>query len=740
MRMVSDRGENPERFLNAVLEASAQGILTVDQDGRITLANAGAEQIFGYSATNLVGTRVDMLLPRRLREAHRQEIEKFFREPKNRSLARTEIVCQRKDGSEFAAEVSLRDISDGHGPAAAVFVADVTERKRRDEALREGEEYLRALLERSVQGVAMLDRDMRYIYTNQRWLTDYGLKSDVTGRSHYELFPEIPERWKEVHRRALNGEALHAGEDRFERTDGRVQWIDWEVLPWRTAGGDVGGIFIVEQEVSERKSMQEALRISEERFRLAAEATGFGTFDFDPVRKQVADWSESLYFLSGLSRNEVVTQDRLWALVHPEDLERFDAAYRRAIDPKNRDAYVRLEYRIVRPDGKIRWWQGASRTVFEGEGDARHAVRLIGTVLDVTERVILQHELERALHWSEQSLRATVLAAPVAIITADREGRVMSWNPAAEHIFGYTTKEAIGGMNPAIPPEEREKFRELLSEALEGPTVRREVTRLRKDGTQIDVSLSVARMHGESEGCVILAEDISDRKRAEAELTRSRAALAEAAEEESRRIARDIHDGIAQNLSVLAADIGRTAEKPPRANQLSALLNSFRSSVLDISNELWRISHRLHPSALDDLGLSGALEELCDLYAERHGIRVRYHSEGLPDSVPDNIATCLYRVAQEALNNCAKHANAPDVFLSVRTTDSSIEMNLIDSGIGFDTTATFPGLGLHSMRERVLLVNGTLAVESVPHAGTRITARVPISPGHKTSDSAISAS
>ncbi len=129
------------------------------------------------------------------------------------------------------------------------------------------EAQLRLMIDDAPAAAAMFDRDMRYMNVSKRWMADYSLKADVIGRSHYDVFPEIPESWREIHRRVLAGEVVRSEEVRFVRMSGYVQWLRWEARPWRTPSGEIGGIIIFTEDITKRKTAEEALKASEARYR-----------------------------------------------------------------------------------------------------------------------------------------------------------------------------------------------------------------------------------------------------------------------------------------------------------------------------------------------------------------------------------------------------------------------------------------------------------------------------------------
>ena len=240
---------------------------------------------------------------------------------------------------------------------------------------------------------------------------------------------------------------------------------------------------------------------------------------------------------------------------------------------------------------------------------------------------------------------------------------------------------------------------------------------------------------------VAQAQDITARKHAEAALRRDQEQLQSLAgrlitvqEEERKRIARELHDDINQRLALLAVNLGDLRDHvPASATELKRGVETASKLVTELVNDVQALSHRLHSSRLQHLGLESAAASLCREFSERNRVEIEFSSDHILEELPEETSLCLYRVLQEALQNAIKHSGSRNLQVSLTGRTSEIELTVCDSGIGFypEEAMKGRGLGLTSIRERLKLVNGILSIESQPQRGTKIHAQVPFSSGEK---------
>jgi PAS domain S-box-containing protein len=243
------------------------------------------------------------------------------------------------------------------------------------------DQYLRLFIDQAPVSIAMFDRDMRYLAASDYWMSQHWISDrHIVGRSHYEVVPEIPERWKVVHQRGLAGETIREEEDAFERGDGSIQYLRWEVRPWRTADGVIGGIIITTEDVTARVVAERALRESEQRLRLALDAADMGIWEWD-LSAGTYQWNDQTYRMLGYEPQSFEPDYNAWARrVHPDDLPRLAAEAQLMMDHP-REAFG--EYRALGKNDELRWLEARGRFECDGEGRPK---RYYGVLMDITER------------------------------------------------------------------------------------------------------------------------------------------------------------------------------------------------------------------------------------------------------------------------------------------------------------------------------------------------------------------
>jgi signal transduction histidine kinase len=218
-------------------------------------------------------------------------------------------------------------------------------------------------------------------------------------------------------------------------------------------------------------------------------------------------------------------------------------------------------------------------------------------------------------------------------------------------------------------------------------------------------------------------------KRSQRELRALAARLTSVQESNNRLLARELHDEIAQKLAALALNVTALADHPPDSvEMLRTELHQLRDAIGKTAGDIHQVSRQLHPSILDDLGLPAALRAEGAAFSQRSQTECEISDENVPSRIPEDVALCLYRIAQEALRNVGKHAGAEKVFVRLTGRGKTIELSIVDQGDGFDLekVKTSRGLGLISMEVRARMIGGEFSITSKEGEGTSVLVRVPI--------------
>jgi signal transduction histidine kinase len=228
-------------------------------------------------------------------------------------------------------------------------------------------------------------------------------------------------------------------------------------------------------------------------------------------------------------------------------------------------------------------------------------------------------------------------------------------------------------------------------------------------------------------GILILAEDITRRKRMEEAISSLNRKMIDSQEQERSRIARELHDDVSQQLALLAVQLDQWGQSVPESQGLYNYLEQAKQRIRDIAHDVQGLSHQLHSSKLEYLGLVAAARSFSKEISEKNGVRVEFREDGVRRTLANDVSLALFRILQQALHNAVEHSGAREVQVRLWEKANEVHLTVKDRGKGFDlSTAQNTGLGLISMRERARLVDGDLAIDSRPMGGTTIHARVPV--------------
>jgi two-component system sensor histidine kinase UhpB len=342
-----------------------------------------------------------------------------------------------------------------------------------------------------------------------------------------------------------------------------------------------------------------------------------------------------------------------------------------------------------------------------------------------------RRRIEGQLRAYRDDLATLVEASPVSIIAFDRDRVVRSWNAAAERIFGWRAAEVIGRPNPTATGELARDFEALIEQCLTGQSITDvEQRRIRKDGEYIDVSISMAPLHdgqGIAIGCVSIVSDITDIRASRERLRALSARVLSIQEEERTRLARELHDDLGQLLTAIKIDASRLAQMtaagtPPPPELVSGLLPLIDSTMETVV----RIVSELRPSRIGEMGLAAAIEKRVADFRTRTGI-VCTLSCPAKLNLRDDAAIAVFRILEEALTNVARHSGAARAEVRLARKAGQVVLKVRDYGRGIRDAERFsPGAyGLTGMKERALILGGTVEISGVEGRGTTVIARVP---------------
>ncbi|MBL7741803.1 MAG: PAS domain S-box protein [Chitinophagaceae bacterium] len=609
-----------------------------------------------------------------------------------------------------------------------VLVREVTETKKAELRIKESEQKYRTLVEQAGDSIFIADLQGQIIVTNPA-------SSKLSGYSEEELLQmkvheltdarellDMPFRMQEI----AAGKVV-TSERRLKRKDGQL--IEVEIAA-RLVASDRFLAFV--RDITERKKAIEEIQRSNDRFNFIALATNDVIWDWDLISGNMW-WNENFYRLFQFDREKVKQGIESWYDgLHPDDLERAKKSLQQAI--ANKEKTWSAEYRFLKSNGEIVEILDRGYLVCDAEG---RPYRMIGSMLDISER----KKAELALKESEYRLKTILDTDPECIKLMTPDARMMDINTSGLQMIEADSEEQVKGQSllTVVGEAYKDTARKMLEEAFEGKSGLMEFEMIALKGTRRWCEVSIVPFRNAA-GDIIAAlgvtRDMTKWKQAEEKLKKSfeeirrlSEHLQNVREDERLHVAREIHDELGQQLTVLKMDVSRLGKNlnvhnDKYAHDINEVLDAINTMVMTVR----KISSELRPGLLDDLGLSATLEWYSQDFEKRTAIRTNFITGINDENLPQKIKIGLFRIFQESLTNVARHAGAGKVDISLMQEGRQLVLLIEDNGKGFDpdTIAEKKTLGITGMKERALMIGGTYNIFSTPGKGAVIEVIVPL--------------
>jgi len=391
--------ENEQRF-RGLLESAPDAMVIANGEGEIVLVNEQTERLFGYEREELIGKRVEMLMPQRFRQRHVGHREGYMEHAKARPMGiGMELFGLRKSGAEFPLEISLSPIETGNGKLISSGIRDITARKK-TEAILEHERYLlSALMDNVPDRIYFKDREGRFLRNNVAHLKRLGLTdpAQALGKTDFDFFPtKHAEIAREDELEIMRGGLMIEKEERVQWDDGRVDWALVNKMPLRNPDGEIMGTFGVSHDITSRKLAEEELKALSDRLVLATKAAALGIWDFDLVSKRLI-WDEQMYRIYGADPKHTATTFEICeAVMHPDDCAAQVEKFNRALAGEEFDS----EFRVIWPDKSVHYVKADAIVLRDTNGKP---IRMIGTNRDITNQRKAEESLRMTLAELERS-------------------------------------------------------------------------------------------------------------------------------------------------------------------------------------------------------------------------------------------------------------------------------------------------------------------------------------------------
>jgi len=718
-----ENGGIDQHLLAGIIGSAMDAIIAIDEAHRIVLFNPAAERMFLCPAQEAIGDSIERFIPQRFRAEHSAHVHRFAEsEATNRSLnGPGTLWALRATGEEFPMEASVSKVESGGNRLFAVVVRDITrrrldaaERMSAEKTLRESEARFRLAAQAGKMYAYEWDVATDVVVRSGDIRSVLGATAEASLTRQQVLAKVHPDD------QALFNSSLTActaeSPDlemsyRVLGPDGSVVWLEKTAHAFFDEQGRMLRMVGMVADITQRKLAEEKLR----EYERAVEGSEDMIVVIDrEYRYLIAN--RKFLKMRNLTREQVVGR------FADEVLN--EGFFESVAKPKLDECF---QGNVVRYDTKYTYPELGERDVlvsyFPVEGV--HGIdRIACIVQDITEH----KRAEEAVRESEERLRLATLAGKMYAYEWDVVSDVLLRSAEYVKILGPAEPGRFSRPEfmDKIHPDDRTKFNAAIA-ALTPENPRGDVTyRVLLPGRAPIWLKNSGRAFFDEKGRMLrvigMVADVTDHKAAEEALFDVNRRLIQAQEQERSRIGRELHDDVTQRLALLAIKLEQLSENPHEARSRAQEL--YKETV-EISNDVQAISHDLHSSKLEYLGVISGMKSWCKEFASRQNADIEFTSE-VANRLPLEVGLCLFRVVQEGLRNAIKHSGVKHIEVRISECLNQVRLTISDSGKGFNVEAAMKGkgLGLTSMRERVRLVNGTIAINSLK--GTSIHICVPL--------------
>jgi PAS domain S-box-containing protein len=604
-------------------------------------------------------------------------------------------------------------------------------REQSKEEITAEKNYLANLVEQTSDAILSTDANLTIKSWNMGAEEIYGYKKEeVTGKPlgsflKSTLDPDTTERLLAD----LNKRGYYNAEYIFFNKQKQPIHVQASVTVLRNSEQEITGYVAVHRDISERKQLEKQLKEFNEQLELQVQEK---TAELRDVFERISDafiGIDNNYNVVYLNKRAELLFERNGTGVANSSVYQFFSTSHGEVENAINEAFISREY-IYLDTWFPQFQKWFELNIYPSPSGLSIYIR------DIT----IRKQALLALNASEEKYRLFFENSMDGILLTNAKGQIFSANKAATEIFNMTEEEICNGGRSAILDETDPNWAKFFAARKQYGKAQGELRHFRKDGSIFlaETTSVIFKTASGDEQTNTIIRDITERKRAEEDLNESyqqirrlTAYLQKVREEERARIARDIHDELGQQLTVMKMDIAWMKKRIKNGDHESAItkMDEMQTILDGTVFSVRRISTDLRPSLLDDMGLIAAMEWEADVFAKRTGIKVNFSKPDNPVAIPEEYVTGLFRILQESLTNITRHASANQVDIYLKNQNNEFILYIEDNGSGFDmsTVATKKTLGLLGIKERSAMMQGVFTIKSQPGKGTKLEVRVPLS-------------